>query len=200
VTPEQRMTVEAMSRAWGEWQREAGFPFSPDHCINGSRVVTRALEKLGVRSRPVSVQFLLFNRPAWMLFEQDVPVSEWPHEAWSLGVGPNAQGSVGGRWDGHLCVEGEGWTLDISAAQFTRPGRIVIDGPRLMPALPTNGHFMQLEDPRGQVLLIKPWPENNGWRAAGGWRRLHGTEVKEIVSRTQRLMQRKEPEDGIASE
>jgi hypothetical protein len=197
VNPEQRMTVEAMARAWGQWQSEPGFPFTDDHCINGARVVTRALEKLGVQSRAVSVQFLLFNRPAWMLFEQDIPVSEWPPEAWSLGVGPNAQRGVANRWDGHVVVEGEGWTLDISAKQFARPGRIRVDGPRLMPPLPTNGQFMHLEDEWGQVLLIKPWPQNNGWRGAAGWRRLHGTEVKEIVKRTLRYMERgKEPTDG----
>jgi hypothetical protein len=184
------MTVEAMARAWGQWQAEPGFPFDDSHCINGARVVTRALEKLGIPSRAVSVQFLLFNRPAWMLFEQDVPLSEWPDEAWSLGIGPNVTGSVRGaqKWDGHLIVEGEGWTLDISAMQFNRPGRIVIDGPRLMPPLPTNGHFMQLEDSRGQVLLIKPWHENNGWRSAAGWMRLHGTEVAECIRRTKKVM------------
>ena len=196
MTPEQRMTVEAMSRAWGQWQSEPDFPFSDDHCINGSRVVTRALTKLNIWSQPVSVQFMLFNRPAWMLFNQDVPVSEWPDQAWSLGVGPNAQLGVGGRWDGHLCVEGAGWTLDISAKQFHRPNRIRMDGPRLMPALPTNGHFMELTDDWGQVLLIKPWPENNGWRTASGWMRLHGTEVKEIVRRTLRLMEAKGTTDG----
>lgn len=197
MTPEQRMTVEAMARAWGQWQVEPSFPFDDSHCINGARVVTRALEKLGIPSRAVSVQFLLFNRPAWMLFNQDVPLSEWPDEAWSLGIGPNVTAAVRGtKWDGHVVVEGEGWVLDISAMQFNRPGRIVIDGPRLLPPLPTNGKFLELHDERGQVLLIKPWPENNGWRSAGGWMRLHGTEVKEIVRRTLRLMERKESLDG----
>lgn len=178
--------VEAMARAWGKWQHEPGFPFSPDHCINGTRVVCRAMEKLGVRAQPVSVQFALFNRFAWALFSEGVPVSEWPDHAWSLGVGP---GHVKGtdRWDGHLVAEGTSWTLDISAAQFNRPGRITVSGPRIMPKLPPVGRGLVLDDEYGQRLIISRWPANRTWRTSGGWMRLHGTEVAELVARTKQL-------------
>jgi len=106
VTPEQRMTVEAMALAWSHWQDSPKFPFADDHCINGARVVTRALLKMGIQSRPVSVSFMLFNRPAWFLYQEGVPMHEWPNEAWSIGCGPGVGKGVGGKWDGHLCVEG----------------------------------------------------------------------------------------------
>jgi len=179
-------TVEALARAWGRWQREDDFPFSPDHCINGTRVVVRALEKLGVTARPVSVHLLLFNRFAWDLFREGVGVEDWPDQAWSLGVGPDiAKG--GGRWNGHLMAEGRGWTLDISAGQFNRPGRIICPGPRVLPVLPQVGDLF-LDDKHGQRLIVGRWASNNGWRSAAGWLRLHGTEVREIVERTTAIM------------
>lgn len=195
MTPEQRLTVEAMARAWGQWQDSPEFPFSDDHCINGSRVVIRALDKFGIKAKPLSVQFMLFNKHAWALYLDGVPVAEWPDYAWSLGCGPGASRGVGGKWDGHLCVEGEGFTLDISARQFTRPGKIVIDSPRIMPPLPKN-EWSHMDDELGQVLLIRPWPENNHWRNTGGWKRLHGTEVREIVTRTKRVIGEKGTNDG----
>lgn len=183
---DEMFTVEAMARAWGRWQREESFPFQPDHCINGTRVVCRAMEKLDVRARPVSVCFLLFNRFAWDLYQAGIEIDEWPDYAWSLGVGPgHAKG--GGKWDGHLCAEGNGWTLDISAAQFNRPGKIISTKPRILPQLPPSGQ-LELVDGHEQHLIIGRWPENNGWRSAGGWLRLHGTEVRELVERTTRIM------------
>lgn len=180
-------TVEAVARAWGKWQREDSFPFSPDHCINGTRVVCRAMEKLGVRAQPVSVQFFLFNRFAWALSSEGVPIAEWPDHAWSLGVGEGRTKGTSG-WDGHLVAEGANWTLDISAAQFNRPGKIIVPGPRILPKLPPVGRELLLVDEYGQRLVMSRWPANRTWRTAGGWMRLHGTEVAELVERTTRLM------------
>lgn len=176
--------VRAVAQAWQEWQAEEDFPFTPDCCINGTRVAIRALAKLGVRASPVSVRFMMCNRFAWNLLQQKVPVSEWPHHAWSLGVGPD-QVSGRNRWNGHLCAEGEGWTLDISAGQFERPGRIICRGPRVMPRhLPPAGERVVFEDGHGQRLIIERWPENNGWRTARGWLRLQEAEADELVRRT----------------
>jgi hypothetical protein len=171
--------VDALAEAWGAWQRDDGFPFSDDHCINGSRVTISALARLGVYARPLSVSFILFNA--------HVPPDVWQPPAHSLGVGPGAVKGADG-WDGHLVVEGEGWTLDVSARQFHRPGRLISDGPWLCDEnLPAEGPLLRVDE-HNQVLYIARWPENNGWRTAGGWKRPHGAEVREIVARTTQVL------------
>ena len=188
-----REVARAMAEAWRRWQSEPSFPFAPDHCINGTRVAVDALRVLGVYAKPVSVQFILFNAKAYALWEQGIPYTEWPPDAWSLGVGPGAVGT-GGGWDGHLCAEGDGFTLDLSAAQFNRPGLIICDEPLLMPELPPEG-MIHTRDEHGQTVLIGRWPENNYWRRASGWKRLQPAEVREIVARTVRVIgEGKEPE------
>jgi hypothetical protein len=188
---DERAVVEAMARAWREWQREPEFPFKHNHCINGARIVIEALRQFDIAAWPVSVQFILFNRPAWDLWAEGIPFPAWPEHAWSLGVGPGGK-KEGGDWDGHLVVCTEGFTIDISAAQFNRPGRITVDGPKLLP--PLEDDWMQLSDDHDQILVIKPWPENNGWRIASGWKRLQGEEVREIVARTRRAMEERNPD------
>lgn len=191
--------VLAMAGAWSAWQDEPGFPFNKDHCVNGTRVATRALPRLGVRARPVSVEFLLFNRFAWDLWHAGVGVDDWPAHAWSLGVGSSGPVSSDpkgeDRWDGHLICEGAGWTLDISARQFNRPGRIVVPEPLVIPDnLPRKGHAIYTDE-HGQRLFIGRWPANNAWREARGWLRLHQAEVNEIVSRTLRLIEHERNND-----
>lgn len=181
-------TVRAYAQAWRKWSHEDDFPFDASHCINGTRVAISALSVLGVRAKPVSVRFILFNRPAWELYERDVPVTEWPEHAWSMGVGPGSDTGQG-RWNGHLVCEGADWTLDVSAGQFHRPGRMTMTGPRLIPTrLPEQGYSATFHDDHRQVLLIGRWPENNHWRTAAGWSRLHAVEVAEAVKRTRRLL------------
>ena len=179
--------IRELSEVWGEWQREPRFPFRKDHCVNGTRVAIEVLHRFGVEARPLSVAFILFNRFAWELYNEGVPADEWPEHAWSLGVGPEGmtvsiddQGED--RWNGHLVAEGDNWTLDISAGQFDRPGRIVCRGPRVMPALPAKG-WVEMIDNFGQILAIRRWPENNAWRHAPGWKRLHAAETAELEAR-----------------
>ena len=178
------VVVIELARAWHDWQQQDSFPFRPDHCINGTRVAVRTLERFGVRAHPVSVQFLLFNRFAWELYNAGVPVDDWPEHAWSLGVGPREEIRDEDHFDGHLVCEGEDWTLDISAGQFDRPGRIVVPGPKVFhQRLPFGEQFVTFGDSHGQLLAIARWPENNSWRLAGGWKRLHEAEVAELERR-----------------
>jgi hypothetical protein len=175
-------TVRLLADAWGRWTREADFPFSPDHCINGTRVALGALRAHHIKAKPLSVQIVLFNKLAFDLFNDGLPVAEWPPEAWSVGVGPDARKNAGG-WDGHLLCEGDGWTLDVSAAQFTRPGRLSVPGPFVADEnLPAQG-WATFGDRFGQVLALRRWPDNEGWKRAPGWNRLHIDEVAELLMR-----------------
>lgn len=180
--------VKAMADAWGKWEREGTLPFTSDCCINGTKVVTHALRRFGVDAHPVSVRFVLFNRFAWDLFRNGVAVDEWPEHAHSIGVAPGAD-TLPGRWNGHLVAEGNGWALDISASQFARPGRIIVDGPRVMPELPAKDVLLTTDE-HNQVLWMTRWPDNVGWKQAAGWRRIQDTEVEELVRRTTALVDR----------
>ena len=178
--------VGALAEAWYEWDREGTLPFTPDCCINGTKVAIRVLKHFGITAQPVSVRFALFNRFAWDLYQDGVPLAEWPEHAHSLGVGPK-QGTGPDKWNGHLIAEGDGWALDISASQFARSGRIIMEGPRVLPELPRDEPLLAV-DRHGQVLWMARWPENTAWKIAAGWRRSHDAEVNELVARTQRVM------------
>jgi len=179
--------VSHLAEAWRQWEGESTFPFSPDCCINGTRVATRALAEMNVRSRPVSVQFTLFNHVAYDLWKQGVGISDWPPHAWSLGV-RRGEPVKEGKWGGHLLCEGSTWLLDISARQFDRSPRIVVDGPQVFCGpLPADGNLLTLMDGRQQVWM---WSRSgdNAWRSAPGWHRMHDAEVRELVRRTLRRL------------
>ena len=181
-------TVIAVAAAWSAWQDEGDFPFTPDHCINGTKVATRALHHLGVQSRPLSVSFILFNQFAWELWESGVPHYEWPTHAWSIGIHPERPTKGGTGWDGHLMCEGRQWTLDISHRQLHRPGRIAAPEPLVLDCnLPAHGEWV-FTDAHHQRLLIGRWARNITWRDAPGWRRRHRDEVDELVQRTTALL------------
>ena len=186
--------VEAMAEAWHQWDKEGTLPFTPDCCINGTKVAIEALGQFGIDSLATSVRFAFFNRFAWDLFQRGIPVPEWPDHAHSLGVGPK-QDTAPNKWNGHLIAEGDGWALDISAGQFARPGRLIVEGPRVLPELPTNEPLLAT-DRHGQVLWMDRWPENVAWKTASGWRRSHTAEVNELVARIQRAMSIEGPSPG----
>jgi hypothetical protein len=176
--------VVALGAAWDDWSRTSSFPFSPDHCVNGTRVAIRVLERLGIAAKPMSVSIGLFNRPGWDLSEAGVPPEEWPAHAHSVGVTPGAIGPRTDRFDGHLVAEGEDWVLDVSARQFHRPGRIEHDAPLLLAdtVLPSSGWL--IVDCPGIVVVIGRTPWNNAWREASGWKREQVAEIEECLRRT----------------
>jgi len=163
VTP-----TEALCTVWREWSKQDEFPFSPDHCINGTRCAIEVLRHFGVQARPVSVSVVVFNGFAWELFSERVPVSEWPSHAWSVGVDPRKPHREG-QWSGHLVAAGEDFTLDISAGQFHRPGKIDMPGPILIDgAVGPDG--LLVSGRAGMRVLYGLTPEANEWRTAAGWR------------------------------
>jgi hypothetical protein len=181
--------VQVVADSWRAWQDEPGFPFTPDHCINGARVAMRTLHTFGVKAKPMSVRFTLFNRFAKDLFDAGFGPDEWPDHAWSLGVGPDAQKGDGGGWDGHLMLEGDGWTLDVSARQFHRPGLIRVERPLLLwENLPGWPRLINFTDEHSQWWTLGRWPSNNGWRNAPGWFRLHEAEMAELTDRMKRRL------------
>lgn len=180
--------IYAMAEAWKRWRMLRDFPFELNGCcINSSRVTTRALDKMGIASRPVSVSVMLWNQAAWQQFAQGVPMEQWPPEAWSLGVAEHADVSPK-DWNGHLIVEGEGWTLDPSAQMFDRPGKIKVPGPWVLETqIPVNDRLIA-NDNHGQILVLERWASNNAWRQAPGWKRLHEEEVPILIGLTEQVL------------
>lgn len=181
--------VEALAVAWREWSREPGFPFSPDHCVNGTRVAIHVLRRFGVKARPASVEVRVYNDFAFGLWLNDVPAPEWPPYAWAVGVGCPEQVAEPGRFAGHLVAAGDGFVLDLSAGQFHRPGRIALDGPAVFPAgLPPDGQWLHVHQGDVHYLLARA-EANNAWRQAPGWRR-HPVEAAEAETRARARLER----------
>lgn len=177
--------VSALADAWAAWEREASFPYDEDCCINATRVATRVLDSVGVRARPLSVWVLLLNQFALELAEADVAVSDWPNHAWSVGVQPGL--APPGQWNGHLIAEGDGWALDLSARQFHRPGKLIVDKPWVLPAIPTEGRGM-FRDPHAQTLYVVRNPANNRWRTAPGWRSPNTEAFRRLLADVRRAL------------
>lgn len=190
--------VDALARVWQAWQERETFPFAPDHCVNGSRLAVEVLRRRGIKARPMSVRFMLFNRFGWDMYSRGLPVEQWPEHAWSLGVAESNEPEKPMKWHGHLMVEGDGWTLDLSARQFHRPGKIISPGPLLVPIkLEADGGWAIFTDEYQQVLMANRWPENRAWRRAPGWLRAPDPAVIRQVERHMKvaLEQRKEPDE-----
>jgi hypothetical protein len=141
------------------------------YCINGSRIAISVLTRLGITARPVSVTLAVFNQQAADLWLNDVPMDEWPAHAHSIGVGFPDDPAPGG-WKGHLVVEGDDWTMDVSAEVLDRPGLIISKGAVVFPGkldyeegVPTAWH-----DQHHQLWVFQRTPANNTWRNARGWK------------------------------
>jgi hypothetical protein len=189
--PATQAAVGLLVAAWTDWTAEPDFPMIEKHCINGTRVAVQALRRLGIKAKPISVGFMLFNKAAHDLMVADVPIARWPEHAHSLGRGPGHNGAPAspGMWDGHLIAEGDGFTLDLSAGAMNRPGKIESKPWVIWQNLPPTGQVC-LEQDNGQVMYLERWPANNGWRQSPGWQRLHGAEVDEILRRMNALADR----------
>jgi hypothetical protein len=173
-----------LAAVWTDWQDEEGFPFTADHCINGTRVAVLALAALNVKARPISVSLILFNAEGWRLWGLGVPAEEWPEGAWSIGRVPEAPDpQQKGKWKGHLMCEGDGWTLDVSARQFHRPELIEVPAALVIPENLPDEDWATYVGRNDQVLMIRREPTNNGWRQAPGWKRLHRYELMDVLAR-----------------
>lgn len=103
--------------------------FSPDCCLNGTRVVIEGLSKFGIRVEPVSVYVVAVNK-AYKDFTKelgDLPTVEQlqadPREPWAIGVDTQNVARTDG-WPGHLVAIVEGrFIVDAAAGQYSRPQR-----------------------------------------------------------------------------
>jgi hypothetical protein len=100
-----------------------------NHCILAARVLVEVGAYFGFDWRAQAVDVVVANQAAWELIQTDVPVSEWPEEAWSTGCHHDLD-LPGRGYNGHVVVLGDHLIMDMAAKQFSRPHRgLVVDGP-----------------------------------------------------------------------
>lgn len=119
-----------------------GFPHEETgvgQCITLTRIGIEVLQRFGVKARPLPCELFVANTLAMRLALEGVPASQWPEEAYSLGVAANADGREG--WNAHLAIE---WQvgeqqgiLDLDIARYSRPRYGIVVEPR--PVVPSHG-------------------------------------------------------------
>ena len=104
--------------------------FTPNCCLNASRVTLDVLRHFGITAHPESVLVSLYN-PTWVLLVEahgrrpvtEAEAQQWvAMGGWCLGCGGLKEPSEAhGGWDGHLVVRVGSMIIDPSAGQFDRP-------------------------------------------------------------------------------
>jgi len=128
---EETIVVESAS-VWDALREEA-FPDYLTCCILATRAIVEVGHYFGVRVAPVAVGVSAFNAEAWRLVEARVPQSEWPEEAWSVGVEPRPDPGPSTPFSAHLIAETDSFLVDLSARQLGRPDRSIdVFGPLVL--------------------------------------------------------------------
>lgn len=162
--------------------------FHPDCCIAATRHGIEALRYFGVEAQPVKVQTFAGNADWIRWIEQLAAAGRSPDDeampdgSWSVGIDLSADGvratSARGRYPGHLVFVADGFLIDLSLGQMSRPER----GMTLpfCAAFDLSGHErwdndgagFRVEHLPGEVVAViyKRLPEVD-WRDAPDWRR-----------------------------
>lgn len=117
-------TLSTIVTRWGEVMddRVKARSLRPDCCVLASKVLLVSLTEAGYEAWAEPTTAVASNAASWAM--KDRPTSEWPDEAWSVGVKPGERISPG-SYPGHLVVmtyvENHLLLVDGSAGQFSRP-------------------------------------------------------------------------------
>lgn len=151
--------------------------WKPNSCIVSTRIGQLVLARFGFTARPVVTAVVAANAEAAKLIERDIPLSQWPASAWSVGVAAQGDHHPGG-FDGHLVlvlrrqVGLRRLLIDLSADQMDRPHRGVrVPGPVIgtVPELwtPDNPATVTADD--GMVLTYQPVLGLTVYRKSSDW-------------------------------
>lgn len=156
-------------------------------CVLSVRVLKDVLDYFGIDSRPQAVGVVAFNAEGWELAGRNVPQSEWPPSAWSVGV--KGTGLVEQRersyWDGHLVLLVGDIMIDPSLDQLARPERGINVAPTafaIPPDTDTRASFGYSRPDGGGSLLYSFLDLPPTWRNAPDWQ--DGRDLRQIVART----------------
>jgi hypothetical protein len=165
---DEREILEAMARCWPMVVRITGM--QPSHCILAARAATETARYFGVTLRERAVSVLVANAKAWELINADVPVDEWPDDAWSIGIDPHDERNAAMRgYAGHVITESPRYLLDLSAPQFNRPRRgLYVEDPLLAPRGDDPADAWTYGDERGTRLVYRPM-DDRSYRKMPDW-------------------------------
>lgn len=119
----------------------AGFAVTKENgrgrCIEAARLATAVLRRAGVGARPMACDVVAFNADALALFDQGVPITDWPPTAWTRGAscdhdhpGPNLSEPYRRvNPGGHLVVAStvdDTWFVDLTVQQYHCPEQGIV--------------------------------------------------------------------------
>lgn len=155
-------------------------------CILTTRIGLSVLERAGIKAIAQPVFVAVYNREGYRLTQEQVPVSQWPDNAHSIGVDQSNLFKGDGGWNGHLVlvlrIPGQPRTLiDLTADQFDRPAKgINVSGPVFMdiataaPWTPRDPLFSIDREDKEILLSYRPMPPKhpaaNTWRNSPDWK------------------------------
>lgn len=157
--------------------------FRPDSCIATTRILVDVLDYFSISVRPVAVMFRAYNALSTKMMIDEVPVEDWPEEAWSVGIIPGQKPTSSNNWPGHLVALHRAYLLDGSLDQASRPDKGLLLGPGVF-KLPDEWDRQEklLWRREDNVTLIYEPMRDVIWRRSPDWRR--GAFKREIVART----------------
>lgn len=184
--------VRRVAWAW----KAAGLDAKLKSCIQSTRIGLEVLANLEIQATALPCAIVVRNAEAVDCSLRGLPVADWPPTAWSVGIDPDAPAPaqtpaeaassalLGGPvidnrtgergWNGHLLIEGEGWLLDLSANQFSRPLRnmeLHAWAAPITPLDPDAGDNSWLITMTNSVnVRVYPRVELAAWRNGSAWR------------------------------
>lgn len=101
--------------------------FSPDRCINVTRITIDVLKHFGIQAKPLSVHFWAFNQKWYDRVQAGIPEPKTEEElqAWvaegasSLGIDTKAKNPD--KYPGHVVTIAQERLIDAACGQFNRP-------------------------------------------------------------------------------
>lgn len=159
--------------------------YEPSACILGTRVLIDVLAYFGVEGSALPVRVLVLNQAGAEQMEKGIPISEWPDEAWSVGVDDRnpdnptvEEARAKWRFPAHLVVQANGYLLDPTADQMDRPQRGLRVLGSVAAQLPDDffdGGYVGLHDPNtGTRMFYSPSPlRPHTWKSAPDWTKDH---------------------------
>lgn len=153
--------------------------FSPDCCINATRVATEVLRFFKQDAKPLVVRVTVHNSTMWRLLrEQGLPESGFPPEweaqgAWSVGVDGKVANDAGTQgYSAHVVAYTRGLLVDSAVAQFRRPLKgISVPDVIVAPVPPTflAGQSTLLKKAGDCVVCYQLLPDEHGYENFPGW-------------------------------
>lgn len=164
---DERPVLDALADAWSSEIRPI---VQINACILAARAGTAALHYFGVDAVEVAGDIVVFNEVGHDLFCQDVPIGDWPEDAWSVGT---CEGSPGNGYAGHLVVQTDGYVVDLTAYQSHRPRKqlfvpdsVIIAADTVTEAPPWRAWRTEL----GATFLFRATGDRS-YRSAPDWRK-----------------------------